>query len=622
MSSSDVYTGNGRDAGWIPAEFPLPKITEENNRSIQHVKVDSTTDAPTYADTINNGVKSSVNSSTDNLDAGETFTGIGEDVSEYATIMVAIISDQESAADGVGFQFKDGGDWVTTDEYKYKATGVAKTYSIQPVMPMFRINYTNGSVAQGAFDLCVQYKKHGGVSTSHRVADTISGQDDAALTKTILMAEQAGSTTDVYTNINATAAGNLKVSVDELLEGTAVPIVYDDALWFLFSEFGEMRAANPANRSDTEFIYDAQPLLYDDISSTDGLVTHQANSRDLLLTLSTTDPAALAGVRKHYYVPYTPGSGQEIDLTGTLDNGGVGGGTAALFLRSNVTGAVSETVVDQSAWDTPSTDVDWSLSQIYRMSFQSLKVGRVQYSLVRDGTPIKVHEITNDNVRNTGYWQCATLPPYASLYSTTDGNTVSEIGYGDSDNAIGFRYTVASSTDLELRYICETVKTQGGQAIQDMPGKPFSASRGTSAVTVSSTDIAVISIRVADTFNSLLNTALYIPTGFDISTDNSVYYQVIYRGAPSTDAAWLSVDSTYSGMEYDITATKVTGGVIVDEGYVGTARNITKQAAGILERVIMARGNNGSPDVLSIVMERTGGQDASVLASIKWKEIS
>jgi hypothetical protein len=621
MSSSDVYTNNGRDAGWIPAEFPLPKITEENNRSIQHVKVDSTTDAPTFSETINNGVKSTVNSSTDNLLADAPFTGTGEDVTEYAVIMVAINSDQESAADGLELQFKDGGDWVTTDEYTYKATGVTKTYSIQPVMPMFRVKYTNGSVAQNSFDLCVQYKKHGGVNTSHRVADTISGQDDAALTKTILMAEQAGGTTDVYANIQATAAGNLKVSVEELIEGASVPIIFGSESWFLFSEFGELRATNPANRSDTEFLFDTQPLLYDDVSSTDGVVTHQANSRDLLMTLSTTDPTAKAGVRKHYYVPYTPGSGQEIDLTGTLDDGGVGGGTAALFVRSNVSGTVSETVVAQSAWDTPSTDVDWGFSQIFRMSFQSLKVGRIQYSLVRDGVPIKVHEITNDNVRNTGYWQFATLPPYACVYNTTDGNSVSEIGYGDTDNGIGFRYTLAASTDLQMRYICETVKTQGGAEILDMPGYEFSASRGSTAKTVSTTDVAVISLRVADTFNSIKNTALYIPTGFDISTNNSVYYEIIYRGTPSTDVSWTAVDATYSGMEYDVTANSVTGGIVVDSGYVSTARNISDQASGLLERVIMARGHLGTPDILTLKMRRAGGQDASVFASFKWKEI-
>jgi hypothetical protein len=621
MADTDSYTNNGREAGWIHEGFPLPKITEENNRSIQHVIIDSTTDAPSYTETINNGVKSTLNSSTDNLDADAVFTGTGEDISEYAVVMVAVNADQESISDGLELQFKNGGDWETTDEYTYKATGVTKTYSVQPVMPMFRVKYTNGSIAQTAFDLCVQYKKHGGVNTSHRVADPISGQDDAALTKTILMAEQAGGTTDVYSNIQATAAGNLKVSVEELLEGASVPIIFGSESWFLFSEFGELRATNPANRSDTEFLYDAQPLLYDDISSTDGVVAHQTNSRDLLLTLSTTDPTALAGVRKHYYVPYTPGSGQEIDLTGTLDNGGVGSGTAALFVRSNVSGTVSETVVDQSVWDTPSTDVDWSFSQIFRMSFQSLKVGRIQYSLVRDGTPIKVHAIENDNVRNTGYWQLATLPPYASVYNTTDGNSVSEIGYGDTDNAIGFRYTVTASTDLQARFICETVKTQGGDRLIDMPGFDFSASRGTTAVTVSTTDVAVISIRMADTFNSLTNKTLAIPLGFDINTNNSVYYEIIYRGTPSTDVSWVAVDSTYSAMEYDVSAGSIAGGVVVDEGYVGTARNIQSNETGILDRVIMSRGHTGTPDILSIRMTRSGAQDASVLASMKWKEI-
>lgn len=218
---SATYEKLDRNTGGIQAGTVI-KTTSTSDGEVQHVIIDSTIDAPTYTESVNDGLKSVLNSSTDVLSSSDVFTGTGEDVTDYSTIQISVNADQVSAANGLAFQFKNGGDWITTDEYTYKATGVAKTYSIQTIMPMFRVQYTNGPTAQSAFDLCVQYKKHAGVTTSHRVADNVSGQDDAALTKTILMAEMAGGTTDVYTNINATTTGNLKISLEEIDEALTV----------------------------------------------------------------------------------------------------------------------------------------------------------------------------------------------------------------------------------------------------------------------------------------------------------------------------------------------------------------------------------------------------------------
>ena len=49
------------------------------------------------------------------------------------------------------------------------------------------------------------------------------------------------------------------------------------------SEFGEQRTAEPGNRSDGEFLYDLQPLLYDNISANGGTATHVVNGRHILL---------------------------------------------------------------------------------------------------------------------------------------------------------------------------------------------------------------------------------------------------------------------------------------------------------------------------------------------------
>ena len=150
--------------------------------------------------------------------------------------------------------------------------------------------------------------------------------------------------------------------------------------------FGRLRVSEPSNRADIEFIYDKQPTLMDEVTAGGGSVAHVANTRDLTLSIGDAVDATEAAMYS-YDIPYTPGNSQLIDITGTMDFAEIGGGTAAVFLRSSVSGSVVETVVNQTAWNKNTvSNVDWTKSQIFALDFQSLKVGRIRYGLVRDGS--------------------------------------------------------------------------------------------------------------------------------------------------------------------------------------------------------------------------------------------
>lgn len=384
------------------------------------------------------------------------------------------------------------------------------------------------------------------------------------------------------------------------------------------SEFSEFRVASPGNRADVEFIYDKQPLLYDDISSGSGTVVHQTASRDLLISINSGPSGTAAGMRQHYWTPYTPGSGQEIDITGTLDNAGLGGGTVYLFLRSNVSGSVVTTTYPQSGWLASRTGVDWSKSQIFRMSFQSLKVGRVQFALVRGGIPTKVLEITNDNIRNTGYWQQANQPPYWRLYNNGT-NTIAEFGYGNENNGIGVQYVFSGiQPTATSRAICATVKSQGGASLFEMSGFPF-VTPPTGTFTVSTTLIPLVSIRVASTFNGLTNRELVIPTGYSLQTDNAIQYLILYRPT-LTNPNWQPINSAYSGVEYDISASAVSGGVQIDGDLLSSGVNQTARVSNVLGKIIMSLGS-GATDILTIAAVRTGSNNGTVRAVIKGIEV-
>jgi hypothetical protein len=389
------------------------------------------------------------------------------------------------------------------------------------------------------------------------------------------------------------------------------------------SEFGEQRTASADNRVDLEYLYDKLPLLVDDISSGTGSATHNANGRHVDLAVGGAAIGAQGGMRGHSWITYTPGSGQEIDVTGTADAANVGGGTAQVFLRSTVSGSTTLETINQASWVAATSGVHWQYSQIFRISFQSLRVGRIQFSLVRDGLPVKVAEIDNDNRRITGYWQYANLPPYWRIYNVTEGGvdkTISEFGYGDELNGVGFRYVwpsvQAAATALA---ICGTVKSQGGGSLQSIPGTPW-VTPILAAKTVSTTLIPLLSVRVASTFNSLANRALVIPTGWSVTTDQPINYALIYRPT-LTGASFAAIDAAYNGVEFDATASAITGGYRVDGDYVTAAVNSPRQAAGVLERVIMSLGSTGTSDILTLAAIRAGSSNASVVSYLKGKEL-
>lgn len=385
------------------------------------------------------------------------------------------------------------------------------------------------------------------------------------------------------------------------------------------SEFGEVRTAPPGNRSDTEFLYNKQPLLFDDISAGGGSAVHGANGRHVALSVNGTAGTAVGGLRQHYWTPYTPGSGQEIDITGTLDLTGLGGGSASAFLRSTVTGTTVLTEVKQTDWEALTDSVHWQYSQIFRISFQSLRVGSIQFSIANGRAPTKVAEIENENRRSGGYWQYANLPPYWKIYNTAT-ETIAEIGYGDEFNGVGFMYRYGSvQATATMLAICETVKSQGGQPLFDMPGFTFSTPP-LAAKTVSTTLIPILSIRVAATLNSIANRIVTIPTSYELLTDNPIDYVILYRAA-LTNASWVAVNATYSGVEYDITASAVTGGIQVDGGMLASGNNQRIGRDAVLGRTIMSLGNTGTSDILTLAAIRSGSTNGAVKSVLKWKEI-
>lgn len=149
------------------------------------------------------------NSTSTPLGIGAVFTGAAYDITNCGIVFVNVYTDQASATDGLSIQqSSDGTNWDHSDEYTIPAGGT-KNYSINPHSRYFRVVYTNGAVAQTAFRLQTILKTQNAKDSSHRIKDTIIGDDDCTLVKAALTGENGDGN---WHNVKTTADGNLTIS--------------------------------------------------------------------------------------------------------------------------------------------------------------------------------------------------------------------------------------------------------------------------------------------------------------------------------------------------------------------------------------------------------------------------
>ena len=149
------------------------------------------------------------NSTSDNIGASSTFTGVWQDTLNYNTIIIGIKSDQDSATDGLEIQWSADGSTVHDDDVFTISANKGKVFTFSPARRYVRLTYTNGSTPTTSFNLQTIFKKGGFKSSSHRLQDAIVAEDDAELIKAVLSGEDED---NVFQNVQTTRDGNLTIS--------------------------------------------------------------------------------------------------------------------------------------------------------------------------------------------------------------------------------------------------------------------------------------------------------------------------------------------------------------------------------------------------------------------------
>lgn len=154
------------------------------------------------------------NSTTTPLGISGVFTGTGDDCLGYATVAIMLDSDQDSTVGGMTFQFStDNTNWDDIYSFTYTAADGARRFQFPVCARYFRIVYTNNTTGQTHFRVQTILHPTSIPTSIHRVGDNVDPDRSAELIKAVLIAQAAGS--GDFTPIDATAGGNLKVSVEE-----------------------------------------------------------------------------------------------------------------------------------------------------------------------------------------------------------------------------------------------------------------------------------------------------------------------------------------------------------------------------------------------------------------------
>lgn len=387
--------------------------------------------------------------------------------------------------------------------------------------------------------------------------------------------------------------------------------------------FGRFRASAPHGLFDMKQVVDQASLVMEATVSGGGTVTHlplEAASR-LRVTASSGDVAAF---QSREYVPYQPGRSQLVFVTSVLGSikanvtqrvgafdaaGGMffeqNGATKRVVVRSNTTGFVVDTPVDQSSWNMDRLDgtgpsesnpsgvlLDTSKAQVFVFDYSWLGVGSVRFGFLLEGQLVYCHEFkwANGATATGVYTQTGSLPIRYEI-----------------------RNTAASVSQTDLIAICASVFSEGGF---DPVGVVVSQDSGTASRSAASNSrMPVLAVRLKPSHSR----GLLIPKSFDAlsQSNTSMLVQVFLRVTGLTGGTFTGIEN--SAAEYNVAATAFSDGICVASAYASSAG--ARAAGNVVESALKLAANSaGATDVMVLAVTPLGG-NANVHGSLTWKEV-
>jgi hypothetical protein len=334
--------------------------------------------------------------------------------------------------------------------------------------------------------------------------------------------------------------------------------------------FGRLRVSQPFTLFDSSHRY-ADNGLFDTATSGTASATHSADTSTVSLNVDTGSGDQVIRETKRVF-SYQPGKSLLILNTFVFNAAKTGlrqrvgffgaengifieqdGTTVNLVKRSYISGSVVDTKVAQASWNGDKLNgtgdsgltLDLTKSQIFWVDIEWLGVGSVRCGFIIDGKYYVAHTFHHANLLDSVYMTTATLP---IRYEITN--------------------TASTASASVLKQICSTVLSEGGYEKKVFP----LVARMTAETTVGTSFEPLVTIRLAsDRLDAVVLLNKYSVTALTADT----FEFALIRNATLTGASYDT--TTFASVDFDITATALSGGTILRSEYVATTNQSNAQ---------------------------------------------
>jgi len=291
--------------------------------------------------------------------------------------------------------------------------------------------------------------------------------------------------------------------------------------------------------------------------------------------------------------------------------------TAYLVLRSYSTGSVQENRIAQTDWNIDRFDgtqfssiqkkydvrsdgidaIDFTKSQIFWLDIEWLGVGDVRCGFVDGGALKTAHIFHNQNISDDTYMTTACLPLRYEITNKTN--------------------TASSST---LKQICSTVVSEGG----------FNPDRRAPTISHGRDINQTYTLASVGTFYNLATfrltadhlDAILIPERISVMGDSNTNYQFKIVKDATFGTSLTYTASEDPALEYSITNTTVSGGNVIDSGFIETKGEVTLTGLQLfqqLERYLQAGGTYDRGTYTLAIS--SGSNSAKAAGHMKWLRV-
>ena len=358
--------------------------------------------------------------------------------------------------------------------------------------------------------------------------------------------------------------------------------LFNDKVGFkadVIDAFGRLKVSQPFTLFDSQHRYQENDK-WDTSTSTGGSITFRTNESAVDINVTTTSGSKVTRETKRVFA-YQPGKSllilstfvfaskktnlrQRIGYFGTQN--GIyleqNNNDVYLVLRTYVGGSVDDSTyrVAQSSWNGDRFDgtgesgrtIDFTKANIMWMDVEWLGVGDVRVGFIVDGRPVIAHTFHNDNLRTTTYMTTASLPLRMEIENTGTTDSVST-----------------------AKQICNSVMSEAGyEGFSRRYNITKNGSAGTT-LTTAGTQYPMVGIRL----NSSRLDSVIVPSNISAVLEETASNKpdtILYRillNPTVTGGSWIN---HYNGnVDYNITATSVSGGTDVIGGYISSSGSLT-----------------------------------------------